>query len=392
MINDELEIDLLEKSMKRRQKAMINVFGSSVGREEINQVSESINNQWMGMGPKVKEFESKMAERIGTERFLLVDSGSNGLYMAVKLLNLPEGSEIILPSLTWVSCAQSILLAGCVPICADVDIDTQNITADTIKPFVTDKTAAIMVVHYGGLPVDMDPILELGYPIIEDACHAVDSTYKGKVCGLIGDVGVYSFDAVKNLAIGEGGGVFSRHNTYMERATLLRYCGIGKSGFEASTHGKERWWEYNIVEPFIKMCPSDIAAGIGLGQLEKLNDLQKYRKKIWDIYQREFSKCTNIKIPADANEGDTHSYFTYFIRIPNRDAVAKYLYNKGIYTTLRYHPLHMNKLYERYQHGVALPNCEELNEVGLNIPLHPGLSLDDVDYIVESIKSCDLLK
>lgn len=371
---------------------MINVFGSKVGQEEIKNISESINNQWMGMGPKVKAFESKMAERLKTDRFLLVDSGSNGLYMAVKLLSLPEGSEIILPSLTWVSCAQAVLLAGCVPICADVDLHTQNISAETIKPFITNKTRAIMVVHYGGLPVDMNPIMELGYPVIEDACHAVDSIHKGIACGLIGDVGVYSFDAVKNLAIGEGGGVVSRHTEYMDRATLLRYCGIGKSGFEASTCGNDRWWEYNIVEPFIKMCPSDIAAGIGLGQLEKLDELQGYRKEIWDIYQCEFSSCANIETPVDAQNGDRHSYFTYFIRIPNRNAVAKYLYDKGIYTTLRYHPLHMNKLYVGYQHGGRLTNCEELNETGLNIPLHPGLSMNDVDYIVEQIKACEMLK
>ncbi len=367
---------------------MINVFGSKVGNEEIAEVSDSIGKQWMGMGPKVKAFESQMAKRLRMDSFLLVDSGSNGLYLGMKLLNLPEGSEVIVPSLTWVSCAQAVLLAGCVPVFADVDIDTQNITAETAKAAITDKTSAIMVVHYAGLPVDMDPILELGYPVIEDACHAVDSIYKGKACGTIGDVGVYSFDAVKNLAIGEGGGVVSKHADYMERASLLRYCGIGKSGFEASTHGKERWWEYNIVEPFIKMCPSDIAAGIGLGQLNKLEENQAYRKKIWDIYQEEFGKIDTIDTPVDADEGDKHSYFTYFIRIPNRDKVAKYLFDKGIYTTLRYHPLHMNPLYKS---SAVLPVCEELNETGLNIPLHPSLSMDDVDLIVETIKNCPII-
>lgn len=368
---------------------MINVFGSKVGSEEIAEVSESINRQWMGMGPKTKAFEAKMAERLGTERFLLVDSGSNGLYLGLKLMNLPEGSEVIVPSLTWVSCAQAVLLVGCKPVFADVDINTQNITAETIKAQITDRTSAIMVVHYGGLAVDMDPILELGYPVIEDACHAVDSTYKGRPLGTIGDVGVYSFDAVKNLSIGEGGGVVSRHGDYMERASLLRYCGIGKSGFEASTHGKERWWEYNIVEPFIKMCPSDVAAGIGLGQLTKLDENQAYRKKIWDIYQTEFAKIPAISTPADANPGDRHSYFTYFIRIPNRDKVAKYLFDKGIYTTLRYHPLHLNPL---YRSTAKLPVCEELNETGLNIPLHPSLSMNDVDFIIEEIKGCPYLK
>lgn len=368
---------------------MISVFGSKVGKEEITEVSESIHNQWMGMGPKVKSFENEMAKRLGADQFLLVDSGSNALYLNIKLLNLPEGSEIIVPSLTWVSCAQAVLLAGCVPVFADVELETQNISADLIKPHITKKTSAIMVVHYGGLAVDMDPIKELGFPIIEDACHAIDSTYKGVSCGLIGDVGAYSFDAVKNLAIGEGGGVVTTHPEYMERASVLRYCGIGKSGFEASTHGKNRWWEYNISEPFIKMCPSDIAAGIGLGQLSKLDGLQKIRKKIWDIYQGEFADDPRIGTPINANGDDRHSYFTYFIRINNRDAVAKYLYEKGIYTTLRYHPLHMNPLYKS---NSVLPNCETLNEIGLNIPLHPALSMENVDYIVETIKGCTLLE
>ena len=367
---------------------MINVFGSRVGDKEISEVSDSITKQWMGMGGKVKEFESRMATRLGTDRFLMVDSGSNGLYLGLKLMNLPKDSEVIVPSLTWVSCAQAVILAGCKPVFADVDINTQNITADTIKPQITDKTSAIMVVHYGGLSVDMDPILELGYPVLEDACHAVDSAYKGKMCGTIGDVGVYSFDAVKNLAVGEGGGVVSKHPDYMERASLLRYCGIGKSGFEASTHGKDRWWEYNIVEPFIKMCPSDVAGGIGLAQLDSLDENQAIRKRIWDIYQEEFSGIDGISCPKDAPDGDRHSYFTYFIRIKNRDKVAKYLFEKGIYTTLRYHPLHLNALYGSDQH---LPICEELNETGLNIPLHPSLSDNDVDYIVETIKGCELV-
>lgn len=364
---------------------MINVFGSRVGEDEIAQVSDSIHNQWMGMGHKTKEFEKKMAERLGVNSFLLVDSGSNGLFLGLKLMNLPVGSEVIVPSLTWVSCAQAVLMVGCKPVFADVDIETQNVTAETIKAQITKNTSAIMVVHYGGLAVDMDPIMEFGLPVIEDACHAVDSTYKGKALGTIGDVGVYSFDAVKNLAIGEGGGITTRHKEYAERASLLRYCGIGKSGFEASTHGKDRWWEYNIVEPFIKMCPSDIAAGIGLAQLDNLDKNQSRRKEIWDIYQKEFDNIQSIGTPVEANGGDKHSYFTYFIRVPNRDKVAKYLFDKGIYTTLRYHPLHMNALYKS---GQTLEVCEELNETGLNIPLHPSLSNEDVEEIVREIKDC----
>lgn len=362
---------------------MINVFGSKVGEEEIREVVESIENQWMGMGPKTKEFEKLMAERLNVNKFVLVDSGSNGLFMALSLLNLPKGSEVILPSFTWVSCAQVVMLAGCKPVFADVELNSQNISAELIKPHITKSTSAIMVVHYAGLPVEMDPILELGYPIIEDACHAVDSIYKGKPCGTMGDIGVYSFDAVKNLSMGEGGGVVSHNQEYMQRADILRYCGIGKSGFEASTHGKDRWWEYNIVEPFIKMNPSDIAAGIGVAQIGKLDSLQAYRKRIWDIYQSEFKDVEGIETPMDAKEGDKHSYFTYFIRVKDRDKMAKYLFENGVYTTLRYHPLHLNPIYNCRE---VLPNCEKLNEEGLNIPLHPSLTMDDVDKVVSLCK------
>lgn len=363
---------------------MINVFGSNVGEEEIAEVSESISKQWMGMGPKTKEFERRMSERLGTEGFVLVDSGSNALYMALTLLQLPKDSEVIVPSFTWVSCAQAVLLAGCKPVFCDVDLETQNMTAETVKACITEKTSAIMAVHYAGLPVDLDPIMELGYPVIEDAAHAVDSIYKGKRCGTIGSAGCFSFDAVKNLSMGEGGGVASNNKEYIERASVLRYCGIGKSGFEASTHGKDRWWEYNIVEPFIKMNPSDLSAGIGLAQLDKLDKLQAFRKKVWDIYQKEFEGIDWIKTPAEAQPGDKHSYFTYFIRVPDRDRFAKYLFENGIYTTLRYHPLHLNSI---YQSNAKLDNCERLNEEGLNIPLHPSLSMDDVDKIIETIKA-----
>jgi len=364
---------------------MINVFGSKVGKEEIKQVSESITNQWMGIGPKVKQFEAEFQSRLGLPNFLLLDNGSNALYLACTILNLPPGSEIIVPTFTWVSCAQAVILAGHTPVLCDVDINTMNVTRETIEPTITDKTAAIMIVHYAGLPVDMEPIIDLGYPIIEDAAHAVDSYHKGKACGEIADVGIYSFDAVKNLAIGEGGGITSNNQERFDHAKILRYCGIGKSGFEASKHGKKRWWEYNIVSQFIKMTPTDISAGIGLAQLEKLNDMQSYRKKIWNIYQEEFKNCNWIINPVNENAGDQHSYFTYAIRVPKRDELAHYLFDKGIYTTLRYHPLHMNKLYK--QTHINLSNAERLNKEALSVPIHPNLTMKEVEYIVNTIKS-----
>lgn len=366
---------------------MINVFGSRVGQEEITHVSKVMESQWMGFGKKVEEFESLFQEKTSTQNFLMVDSGSNALFMALTLLDLPKGSEVILPSFTWVSCAQAVLMNGLKPVFCDVEVSSQNVTADLIKPHITSNTSAIMVVHYAGKPVDMDPILELGIPVIEDAAHAVDSYYKGKLCGSIGDVGIFSFDAVKNITTIEGGGIITRTKEMYERAKRLRYCGIGKSGFEAaasSANQNVRWWEYNISEPFIKMLPNNVGAAVGIEQLKKLEDLQGHRKKIWDFYQNNLNGDF-LQKPLDSNEDERHSFFTYVISVNrDRDALARFLMDNGIYTTLRYHPLHLNSLYGSNN---ILPNSEKLNEIALSLPIHPNVTLEDANYIVEKIHS-----
>ncbi|MDG4595656.1 MAG: DegT/DnrJ/EryC1/StrS family aminotransferase [Candidatus Contendobacter sp.] len=366
---------------------MISVFGSLVGDEEIANAISCMKSQWMGFGSNVPKFEDFFSKKFNVPHFAMVDSGSNALFMAVSLLDLPRGSEVIVPSLTWVSCAQAVIIAGHKPVFCDVDPLTMNVRCEDIEPLLNSKVKAIMVVHYAGLAVDLDPIFELGLPVIEDAAHAVCSTYKGKPCGAIADVGIYSFDAVKNLTTGEGGGIASIHAEWIERAKRMRYCGIGKSGFEAaaaSAKGKVRWWEYNITEPFIKMLPTNIAAGIGLAQLERLDALQAIRENIWRHYQFEFTNISWIITPVEAPEGDRHSYFTYCIRVPKRDELAHFLLENEVYTTLRYHPLHMNPLYR--QMDVRLPHCEALNEDALSIPMHPRLSMEEVDKIIDLIK------
>jgi len=364
---------------------MISVFGSKVGQEELDEIHTSLDAQWMGIGPKTKTFEQEFARRLCMPDFVLLDSGSNSLFLAMKLLNLLPGSEVIVPSLTWISCAHVVVLAGGLPVFCDVDLETQNVTAETITPHMTTKTRAVMVVHYAGKPVRMDPILELGLPVIEDAAHAVDSKLGGRACGSMGTVGAFSFDAVKNLAMGEGGGVTAHDPAIIERSRLLRYCGIGKSGFEASAN-KARWWEYNIADFSLKFLPNDINASIGLAQLRKLDALQAYRKQIWELYQKEFADLGWLKRPSDPAPDEQHSYFTYFVRLPlgKRNAFAEYLYEHDIYTTLRYHPLHMNPIYKSTS---KLPNCELLNDVGLNLPLHPNLSSADTEKIIATVKA-----
>jgi aminotransferase len=366
---------------------MISVFGSDITQAEIEAASRVMESQWMGFGRLVEQFETEFAAVRQLPDVAMVDSGSNALFMAVTLLDLPPGSDVIVPSFTWVSCAQAVLMAGHRPVFCDVDLETMNVRRDDVERVLTPRTAAIMVVHYAGLAVEMDAILELGLPVIEDAAHAVDTQYRGKPAGGIGDVGIFSFDAVKNLAVGEGGAVAAKDPESLVRARQLRYCGIGKSGFDAavsSAAGRSRWWEYTINEPFIKMLPTNVAAAIGRIQLERLPDLQSRRRGIWEHYDAEFSTVSALTRPRREAVGDTHSFFTYCITVPNRDDLAHHLLKRGIYTTLRYHPLHLNPLYG--QTDVRLPNCEQLNETALSLPLHPRLTDDDVTLIVDEVR------
>jgi dTDP-4-amino-4,6-dideoxygalactose transaminase len=366
---------------------MIKVFASKTGQEEIDEVTSTLKSQWLGLGPKVDQFEKELAKRNRFKSVVMTDSCSNSLYSAIKLFNFPAGSEIILPSLTFVSCAHAIVLNNCVPVFCDVDYDTMNCNINTIASLVTNKTAAIMIVHYGGLPVNVKPIIELGIPIIEDAACAIDSKINDDYCGSFGDVGCFSFDSMKNLSAGEGGAVVAASPTFLEKMKRLRYCGIAKSGIDAAKENKGRWWETEVAFASIRQMPNDIIASIALSQLRKLDILQARRKYIWETYQKEFENINWLTRPVDAASNEQHSFFTYAIKIDNakihRDKLAKHLYNKGIYTTLRYFPIHMMKFYKTNK---TLKNSEIINEVALNLPIHPDLSDNDLDHIISSIK------
>ncbi len=371
--------------MKTNDK-IIQVFGSQLGLEELEEIRDCLERQWVGMGPKTTELENALARHLGADEFVLLNSGSNALHMAVHLLDIPAGSgaEIVMPAFTWVACANAAVLAGHRPVFCDVDADTMNLDAAAVERVIGPQTAAIMAVHYAGLPAPIDKLAQFGLQIIEDAAHAIDSRVGEHACGTIGDIGIFSFDAVKNLAMGEGGGLVARDARRLERARDLRLCGIARTGFEASQR-RERWWEHEIREAFPKMAPSDLSAALGLAQLRKLDAAQARRAEIWQHYQRELSDISWIQRPIDQQAGDRHSHFTYCIRLrnDNRDKLASYLLDQNIYTTLRFHPLHLSKV---YQNQVSLSVTEHLMHRALNLPLHPMLSDTDLQRIIESIR------
>ncbi len=371
---------------KRSSEELIQVFGSLVGTEELAEIRDCLDRQWIGMGPKTAELESSLAAHLGVEDLVLLNSGSNSLQMAVHLLDVPPGTgaEIILPSFTWVACAAAVVMCGHRPVFCDVDEATMNIDPDSVVRAIGPKTAGIMAVHYAGLPADMDRLLAFGLPVIEDAAHAIDSRLGSKACGTMGDLGIFSFDPIKNLAMGEGGAVVARKPEVLQRARDLRFCGVASSGF-ASACKRNRWWEHEIIGAFPKMTPSDLCAAIGIAQFRKLPSFQERRAAIWNRYQQGLADINWIDRPKEAQAGDRHSYFTYCVRIKNgrRDALAHALMEQGIYTTLRFHPLHMNPVYGG---EVSLPVSERLAETALNLPLHPRLSDADVDRVIDCVR------
>jgi dTDP-4-amino-4,6-dideoxygalactose transaminase len=361
---------------------MISVFGSDFSQSEISRVVEVIDEQWVGLGPRVERFEGLLAERLGVDDVAVVDSGSSALLLAVRLLDLPPESEVVLPSLTWVACAHAVVLAGCRPVMCDVDLETCNVDERSVEERLSDRTAAVMVVHYAGLPVDMGPILQFDHPVIEDAAHAIDSAVDGVHCGTSGAAGILSFDPVKNLATCDAGAVIGSP-ALVRRAKDLRYCGIRRTGFDAAREGA-RWWEHEIVAAFPRVIPNDVAAALGIAQLERLETLQARRKAIWDAYDDAFAAADWIARPPGVPDDARHSFFTYLIRVPagSRDGLARHLFDSGVYTTLRYYPLHMTDFY-RTPYG--LPNTERIAAEGLNLPLHPRLTESDVQRVIDLV-------
>jgi dTDP-4-amino-4,6-dideoxygalactose transaminase len=358
---------------------VLNVFGARVGPEELAALEPSVTGGWMGMGPRVEEFERAFSERLGRE-FVMTNSGTAALHVAVEALELPPRSDVVLPAFTWVGCAHAVALAGHRPVFCDVDLETQNAGAAEVERARTPATRALMVVDYAGKPARIGELEAFGLPVIEDAAHAVDSKLGERRCGALTEVGVFSFDAVKNLATPDGGGLACAGPELAAMARRLRYCGIGGSGFQRRAQGG-RWWEHDVERAFPRALPNDVSASVGLAQLARLDANQRRRRELWERYREGLAGLDWLRGPADPAPDERHSYFTYLVRVVDgrRDALARELLAHDIYSTLRYQPLHLSGL---YRDGTRLPASERLAEEGLNLPLHPGLSDADLERIL----------
>ena len=374
---------------------MINVFQPSLGEEELAAVEAVFKSNWIGKGSKTAEFEQAFAKHIGVaaKNVRSINCCTEGLFQSMSLLGLHKGAEVILPTISFVGAANAILDYGCRPVFCDVDPRTLNPTAEMIEKKCTAYTQAVMILHYGGVPCDMDSIVALrnkfGFYLIEDSACSVASTYKGRACGTFGDIGVWSFDAMKILCSGgDGGMIYCKNPDKAQRAQEQIYLGqTSQSGFTSAA--KDRWWEFKVSCYGRRAIMNDVQSAVGLVQLKRLPEFIRRRRDIHAMYNTiltDHKSCGTpwLRTPPDADHyvDTASSYYLYWIQVDpkQRDKVAAYLKSKDIYTTFRYCPLHLV-----YGHPDRLPNAEYAALSTLCLPIHQAMTDSDVLKVAEAV-------
>ncbi len=371
---------------------MIPVFKPSLDSKEINAVSQVLKSGWIGNGPKTKEFERNFLSFIDSKYGVAVNSATAAIHLAVLSSRIKEGDEVITPSLTFVATNHPILMQKAVPVFCDIDYDTLCSDPKDIEKKITPKTKAIIVVHYGGHPVDLDPIVRLCKDrkliLIEDCAHATGSYYKNRHVGTFGDFSCFSFAAIKNLTTGDGGMLVGSSKKTIEHARTLAWSGISESTWERAK-GKKLKWQYNVVSIGWKYQMNDIAAAIGLVQLKKLKANNLKREKITEIYNRELENISWIETPVVKDYAKS-SYHNYVIKVPQnlRDKLSNYLSDHGIATSVHYVPSHYYSLYRKFKADV--PVTDKVWKKILLLPIFPDLSPKDQDKVIDAIKSFNL--
>jgi len=362
----------------------IPLFTPHVGEEEINAVTEVLRSKWWGLGPKTQEFENRFASYIGSKYAIALNSATAGLHLSLKVLNITSG-EILVPAITFISTALAADYNNCTPVFVDVNEDTLTMDIEDLKRKITKKSKAIIPVHYGGHPCDMDEINQIAKEhnlfVIEDAAHASGAEYKGKKVGSLADMAVFSFHPVKNLATGDGGMITTNDEEVNKRLRKLRWCGINKDTF--TREGKSYSWYYEIDELGYKFHMNDINAAIGLAQLAKLDNFNNRRREIFEKYNTELKNIVQTPIEKEHIKSAIHNYA---IKVPEekRDALMDFLAQKGISTGVHYFPLHLHPIYKHIKADV--PVSDRIWKKIVLLPMFPDLTKEQIEYIISSVK------
>ncbi len=373
---------------------MINLFQPSLGKEELTSIKDVFTSNWIGKGDSVKVFENRFAESLANspENFLSTTSCTEAIFLSTKLFNFSQGDEIIVPTISFPSIGSAIVESGAAMVFCDVNKHTLNVQAKDIEKVISSKTKAVYITHYGGIPCDMDEIITLckqhNILVIEDSACAVRSFYKGQACGTIGDMGMWSFDAMKTLSTADGGMMYIKNTTKRIEAEESLYLGLpvkNKSGIDSSSDNANNWWEFQMNRTGRRAIMNNVTAAIGLAQLKKIDTFIGRRKAIHNAYTNELNQINDLKLPEIPDYEHTSSYYFYWIQTQYRDELAKFLLSKGIYTTFRYWPLSKIKLFSIYATS-EYPNTDYVSSHTLNIPIHQSLSDEDINLVISSIK------
>ena len=367
---------------------MIPVNEPRLGRREKELLNECIDTSWISSeGPFVEQFEEKMARRVGRKYGIAVCNGSAALDVAVAALGITKGDEVIMPTFTIISCAAAIIRAGATPVLVDCDPLTWNMDVTQIEMKITPKTKAIMVVHIYGLPVDMDPMLELsdkyGLKMIEDAAEMLGQTYRGRMCGSFGDVSAFSFYPNKHVTTGEGGMVLADDEELAVQCRSLRNLCFQK---EKRFVHEQLGWNFRMT---------NMQAALGIAQLERLDESVATKRRMGKRYAELLSDLEALELPVKRTEYADNIYWVYGIVLKddlplNAKDVMQQMSQKGIGTRPFFWPMHEQPVFDKMGLflGEHYPVAERLSRRGLYIP--SGLTLSDhqIEAVSAAVKEC----
>jgi len=379
MKNDVRDLSLMDVSDNN-----IVLFHPHVSESSINHVQQAMRTRWIGQGPKVDEFEQKFGTKFGGGRTAIaVGSGTDALHLSYILAGIEADDEVITPVFTCAATNIPLLYQKAEIKFADVQPGTLNIDPSHVKELISDKTKAIVCVHYGGLPCDMNELSEIaaerGIPIIEDAAHALGGTYNGKQVGSISDFSMFSFQAIKQLTTGDGGMLILKDDSMAEKARRIRWFGIDRVAKQMGN------WDNDITEVGYKYQMNDIAAAMGLSALAEFDDILALRQKLFKRYSEKLQGISGLQIVGDSYTDREHAAWIFTVIAEDR---------LGLQTKLRSHNIESNQVHyrnDRYSifggRRSNLPNMDAVEKKYLVLPLHTKINIEQVDKICDVIRS-----